>query len=244
MSRFREKQKFEPMFLVGILVTAILHVGSVVGILIYRSRTAQAVRPPPPPSYVVAKLIRKGVKKPKKKLPDKIVPRAETIKKKAIDINADADAAPNKKKRPDKPRAKLDDKQREALKKLQALAKAQRDIEQEGDPKGVRGGASNARDGDRYMTRIADLWNRNWSLPAVIPRDVAKKLNCYVTLTIDKTGKITNVKIDRSSGNQHFDSSIKLAWARIKQLPIPPPDRLASYLAHGLRFRLNWRGMR
>lgn len=244
MSRFHDKQKFEPLLLLGILVTAILHVGAVVGILLYRASRAEALVPPPPPSYVVARLIRKGVKKPKKKLPDKIVPHAATVKKKAIDLTADADAAPNKKKRKEDPRAKLSDKQRDALKRLQALAKAQREIEQEGDPHGVRGGSNSAREGDRYMTRIADLWNRTWSLPAIIPRDIAKKLNCYVTLTIDKTGKITKVKIDRSSGNQHFDSSIKLAWARIKQLPVPPPDRLATYLAHGMKFRLNWRGMR
>ena len=51
------------------------------------------------------------------------------------------------------------------------------------------------------------------------------------------------LQFDRRSGNPHFDSSIALAWQRIRKIPIPPPDRLASILANGLALKLNWRGI-
>ncbi len=242
---YGQKKKFEPLAIVGLIVTLLLHVGTVVGIVLYRRSLEAAVKPPPPPSYVVARLIRKGRKKDPKKLPDKIVPQLSTMKKKTVDLSADEGAAPNKPKK-DKREAKLSDRQRNALDKLDLLARAQREIESEGegDPDGVVGGSATGKAGDRYMTRIADLWNRTWSLPAVIPRDRAKRLHVLVVINIDKNGRIQfPIQFDRKSGNTHFDSSIMLAWGRIKRIPVPPVDRLASILANGLALKLNWRGI-
>jgi hypothetical protein len=236
------KRRFEPIALLGVFVTLLLHVGTVAGIFLYRRALEAAQKPPPAPSYVVARLIRKGVKKDPKKLPDKIVPQLSTQKKTGVDYTADAEAKPNKPKK--KKDAQIADRNRNALDKLDLLAKAQQEIEAEGDPDGVVNGSASGRAGDRYMTRIADIWNRNWSLPAVIPAATAKTLYVLVVIQIDKSGQIQfPIQFDRHSGNDHFDNSVIVAWRRIKRIPIPPPDRLASILANGLALKLNWRGL-
>jgi hypothetical protein len=94
------------------------------------------------------------------------------------------------------------------------------------------------------MTKLADLWDRHWDLPAIIARGEAKKLFVLIELRIDRKGKIQfPLKFDRKSGNAHFDNSIIAAWQSIKQIPVPPPDRFASILANGLPLRLTYRGL-
>lgn len=243
---WRRRRRFEPITVVGFIITALLHGGTVVGVFFYRESLEAAKKPPPPPSYVVAKLLRKGKPKDEKKLPDKVVPQAATRKVKGIDYTADADAAPSKKKKKPNREAKIADKMRDSLARAELFAKAQKEIEQEGSPDGVVGGTATKKSGgDAYMTRIADLWLRTWSLPAIIPKAEAKKLYVLVILRIDKTGKIKfPLQFDRKSGNAHFDNSIIAAWKQIKKIPKPPPDRYASIIANGLGLKHTWRGLR
>lgn len=239
------RKRFDPIAILGFAVTALLHGVVIVGVFMYRAHLEAAQKPPPPGSYVVAKLVRLGKPRDPNKLPNKIVPRKATRKPEGIDYTADADDAPaRKKKRPDRD-AEVSDKLRASLDKAELLAQAQQDIEAEGSPDGVVGGtAKSAAEGDAYMTRIADLWNRTWSLPAIIPRSEARQLYVLMTLNIDKSGNIKlPIEFDRRSGNTHFDNSIISAWARIKKIPVPPPDRFASILANGLPLKLNWKGM-
>jgi hypothetical protein len=237
------KKGFEPIAVLGLFVTALLHGGAVFGIILYRKALEAAEKPPPPHSYVVAKLLRLGKPKDPKRLPDKIVPQPATRKEVGVDYTADAHDAPSKKS---KRRDALDsDKLRHSLDKAALLAQAQQEIEAEGSPDGVAGGtATSAEDGDPYMTRIADLWNRHWSLPAIIPRSEARKLYVLLVLHIDRRGRITfPLAFDRKSGNDHFDNSIIAGWRSIKKIPLPPPDRFASILANGLPLKLNWKGL-
>lgn len=242
---YGRRKKFEPIAVVGLIVTALLHGGVVAGVLLYRRALEAAEKPPPPPSYVVAKLVRLGKPRDKKKMPNKVVPRVATREDEGVDYTADADDAPARKKKRKDRDAKLADKLRRSLDKAELLAQAQAEIEQEGSPDGVAGGTANsAEDGDAYMTRVADLWNRTWSLPAIIPREEAKKLYVLVVLQIDGTGKIQfPLQFDRKSGNAHFDNSIIAAWKQIKQIPKPPPDRFAAIMANGLGLKHTWRGL-
>jgi hypothetical protein len=246
LDAFGRRSGFEPIAVLGIVMTALLHGGAIGGILLYRRSLEAAQVPPPAPSYVVAKLLRLGKPKDEKKLPDKIVPQAATKKEESIDLSADADDAPARKKKRDEDRdAKIDSKLRRSLDKAELLAQAQRDIEGEGSPDGVRGGtATKAQGGDPYMTKIADLWNRTWTLPAIIPRAEASRLYVLIVLHIDKDGTIqTPLQFDRKSGNTHFDNSVVAGWAAIKKLPQPPPDRFASILANGLALKITWKGL-
>lgn len=240
------RPKFDAMTVVAVIVTLLLHGGVVAAI--YVKRVVLVDQPPPPQAFVVARLVRLGKKRNPRKLPNKIVPQAPTKKQETVNLNADANDAPNKKK-PKKPRpdrdAAIDDRMRHALEKAALMEQAQREIEAEGDPSGVVGGtATEAGEGDPYMTRIADLWNRTWSLPVIIPKDEAKRLYVLMVLRVDGQGNIQlPIEFDRSSGDPHFDNSVKAAWAQIRRVPAPPPERRASILANGLALKLTWRGI-
>ncbi len=244
MSLYRKKG-FEPITIFGLLITLLLHGGAVAGVIFYRRAMAAAKVPPPPPSYVVAKLVRLGKPKDPNKMPDKIVPQVATRKEEGVDYTADAGDAPSKKKKRRDRDAKISDRLRHSLDKIDLLAQAQREMEAEGSPDGVAGGtATEASGGDPYMTKIADLFTRTWLLPAIIPKGEARKLYVLIVLTIDKTGKIeTPITFDRRSKNMHFDNSIAAAWQTIKKLPLPPPDRFAAILANGLALKITWRGI-
>ena len=242
---FAKRKKFEPMAVLGFIVTLLLHGGSVGGIILYRASLEAAQRPAPPPSYVVAKLVRLGKPKDPKKMPNKRNPIAATHKAEGIDLSADANDAPARKK-PKKERAgKEADKMQASLDRAELMAAAQQEIEQEGSPDGVVGGtARTASEGDAYMTRIADLWNRTWSLPSIIPKEEAKSLFVLLVLNIDKTGRLQfPLQFDQPSGNAHFDNSVKAAWKKIGKIPLPPPDRFAAILANGLGLKHTWRGL-
>jgi hypothetical protein len=240
----QRRRGFEPITIVGFIVTLLLHGGAVTGVFLYRRSLEAAVKPPPLPSYVVAKLLRLGKPKDPKKLPDKIVPQLATKKDEGIDLSGDANDAPARKKKKDDD-AKLSDRQRRSLDRADLLASAQKEIEAEGSPDGVRHGtATKAEGGDPYLTKLADLFNRTWALPAIIPPGEARKLHLLMVLKIDKDGAIqTPIQIDRPSGNSHFDASVTAAWQRIKKVPIPPPDRFASMLANGLGLKITWKGL-
>jgi len=241
---YRRRRGFEPILFAGLFFTALLHGGAVGLVLYLRHAAANATPPPDTGSYVVAKLVRLGKKRDPKQLPDKIVPREATVKAKGVSYDAEPDDKPRQRKKHKD--AKLSDRMRSALDRAAALSNPALNTQPEGDPNGVVGGtATKAGAGDVYMTRIADLWNRTWSLPSIIPREQAKKLFVKVVIEIDKTGKIKlPITFTRKSGNDHFDASVSQAWQRIKRLPLPPGDRLAAVLANGLKLKLNWKGLR
>lgn len=237
-------RRFDPVAIIGLFATLLLH-GGIVGV-VYARRLAEANRPPPPAeTYVVARLVRLGKKREPKLLPQKVVPQPATVKPEAVSYDADASDPPKPKDKKPDPDAKLSDKMRQSLEKAALLNEAQREIEAEGDPSGVAGGtATEAGEGDPYMTRIADLWIRTWTLPAIIPREEAKQLSVLMVLRIDERGQIEfPIVLDKSSGNEHFDNSVKAAWQQIKELPLPPPERLPSILANGMALKLTWRGL-
>lgn len=242
---FGRKKFFEPITLLGLMLTVFLHGGALIGVILYRQALQAAEVPPAPPSYVVAKLVRLGKPKDPRRLPNKIIPQPPTHTEEGVDYTADANDAPSKKKKTEDPDAKLSDKLRHSLNKAELLAQAQREMDAEGSPEGVPGGtATHASEGDPYMTKIADLWRRTWLLPSIIPGPDARKLFVLLVLRIDREGNIQfPIQIDRTSGNPHFDNSVVEAWQRIKQIPLPPPDRLASILANGLALRITWKGL-
>jgi hypothetical protein len=241
----RNRKRFEPLAVVGLIGTILLHGGALVGVLLYRRALLAEEKPPPIGSYVVAKLVRLGKPRDPNKLPNKEVPQQATKKEEAIDLSADADDAPARKRDRDRRKVDVSDKLRNALDKAELLAQAQQEIEGEGSPDGVAGGtARSGQEGDPYMTRIADLWLRTWSLPAVIPTEEARRLYVKIVIRIDGNGTIQfPLEFDRKSGNTYFDNSIIAAWKQIKQIPKPPPDRFASILANGMPLKLNWKGM-
>ncbi|MBK6847141.1 MAG: TonB C-terminal domain-containing protein [Proteobacteria bacterium] len=203
-------------------------------------RQAQAEPAGPQPAYVVARLVRLGkATRPPPAAPASGRAAPPTRPPEAPSYDAEATDAPRTtppKPEPDR-EAVVGDRLRQALEKAALLDEGAQQIAAEGQADGVAGGtATEASAGDAYITRIADLWLRTWSLPAIIPAEEAMRLYALVVVRIDATGAIQfPIAFDRPSGNDHFDGSIRAAWQRIGQLPVPPPDRLAAVLANGLR---------
>lgn len=229
----------------GLLGTLLVH-GGLVGAVIL-ARQAQAEPPGPPPAYVVARLVRLGKPRNRRLLPRRLAAPPPTRLPEAPSYDAEATDAPRTP--PPKPASDRDavvgDRLRQALEKAALLDEGEREIEAEGQPDGVAGGtATEPGAGDAYITRIADLWIRTWSLPAIIPAEEATRLYALVVVRIDAAGVIQfPIAFDRASGNDHFDGSIRAAWQRIGQLPLPPPERLAAVLANGLALKLTWKGV-
>ena len=243
-ARKARRRRFDPLLVVGGLATVLLHAGAF-GMVFYFKR-AQAAPPPLQEKYVVARLVRLGKKKNPKHLPDKVMPTRATVPKKTVDLSAKAEDKPQPKPKEEKPeQADTSDRMRRALDMARDLSDAQREADLEGDPNGsLAGTATRGNAGDAYITRIADLWNRTWSLPSIIPPDEAQQLYVLVVIRIDETGQVqVPIDLQKPSGNQHFDGSVKNAWRRIGKLPLPPPDRLTAILANGLALKLTWKGM-
>lgn len=240
------RRRFEPITILGLLATLLLHGGAVVGVFLYRRAEGAAPKLDEEPSYVVAKLVKLGKPLDEKKMPDKVVPQPATKLEEGLDSGADASDAPARKKKDEDRDATVSDRLRRSLDRAELLAQGQREVEGEGSPDGVPNGtARTASEGDAYLTKIADLWNRTWSLPSVIPRGEAERLYVLVTLRIDSSGSLQfPLQFDRRSGNALFDNSIAAAWQAIKQIPQPPgADWFARILANGLKLKLNWKGL-
>lgn len=229
----------------GLLGTILVHGGLVAAVLYQRQVHAEATAPAS--AYVVARLVRLGQPRDRRRLPRRLAAPPPTRPPEAPSYDAEATDAPRA--TPPKPAPERDavvgDRLRQALEKAALLAEGARQIAAEGQPDGVAGGtASEASAGDAYITRIADLWIRGWSLPAIIPAEEAVQLYALVVVRIDAAGAIQfPIIFDRPSGNDHFDNSIRAAWQRIGRLPVPPPDRLASLVANGLALKLTWKGV-
>ena len=94
------RRRFEPITILGLLVTLLLHGGAVVGVLLYRRARRRPHRSSTEePSYVVAKLVKLGKPLDEKKMPDKVVPQPATKQEEGLDLGADASDAPAKRKR-------------------------------------------------------------------------------------------------------------------------------------------------
>lgn len=235
----------DPLPLWGLLGTLLVH-GGLVGAVIYL-RQAQAEPAGPQPAYVVARLVRLGKPRDRRLLPQRLAAPPPTRPPEAPSYDAEATDPPRTtapKPEPDR-EAVVGDRLRQALEKAALLDEGAQQIAAEGQADGVAGGtATEASAGDAYITRIADLWLRTWSLPAIIPAEEATRLYALVVVRIDATGAIQfPIAFDRPSGNDHFDGSIRAAWQRIGQLPVPPPERLAAVLANGLALKLTWKGV-
>lgn len=88
-----------------------------------------------------------------------------------------------------------------------------------------------------YFRALDERIRDNWIVPAVGRTD-AGTLTVQIRITIEKDGKVTNVKMEKSSGNRFFDDSVLRAIGKASPLPVPP-DQLRGTEDHydvGFRF--------
>ena len=84
-----------------------------------------------------------------------------------------------------------------------------------------------------YTGRIKLMIERAW-LP---PSHAASNLRAVVHLTIDKQGRVEQLRVVQSSGNTMFDQSLIRAIKQVSPLPPPPEDPNEPSLEAVIQFR-------
>lgn len=78
-----------------------------------------------------------------------------------------------------------------------------------------------------------------WSFPELLRRD-ARGLVALVVITIEKDGRVSDVKMGQSSGNRKFDASVLEAIRSASPLPIPPARLRSGEDRYEVGFRFSW----
>ena len=101
-----------------------------------------------------------------------------------------------------------------------------------------------------YVARIG--WEirkkGGWSVPRLIPRDVARGLTATVVIRFDASGTLLERTMGDSSGNDLFDNAALSTVRRVKQVSAPPsdlPDPIREeLLSEGLEILFTGRSVR
>ncbi len=108
---------------------------------------------------------------------------------------------------------------------------------------GLGGAAGSARVPPEQLEYFRALYEKiyeSWVL--LVPgegRTAAGSLVAQIRIKIEKNGKVTDIKMEKGSGNRFFDDSVLRAIQKASPLPVPP-DRLRGgedYYEVGFRFR-------
>ncbi|MCL2001125.1 MAG: TonB family protein [Planctomycetes bacterium] len=102
---------------------------------------------------------------------------------------------------------------------------------------GSRGTARVSPEMLEFFRRLEERVRESWILPEALVRD-ASGLIVEMRITIEKDGRVSDARIEKGSGNVHFDESVRRAIRRASPLPIPP-ERLRGgedYYEVGFRF--------
>jgi TonB family protein len=98
------------------------------------------------------------------------------------------------------------------------------------------GGAAKAdleRKYPAYYGVIRDKVQDSWIYPEGLKDD---KISVIVSIKIARTGKLLDVSVEKSSGDQAFDASLLKAVKKAAPFPPLPVDLEGSFLETGLRF--------
>lgn len=107
-----------------------------------------------------------------------------------------------------------------------------RRIEQPSGPKtsspsptaGLSGAAGNARVPPEYLAyfRLLDEKIRsNWTVPALTAGE-KENLMVRLRIVIERNGQVSQVQMEKTSGNPYFDDSVRRAINKASPLPVPP----------------------
>lgn len=83
-----------------------------------------------------------------------------------------------------------------------------------------------------FQNRITEEIRNNWGIPANIPMDGT--LTAVVFFKINESGKVSEVKVENSSGNSAFDEFCIQAIYRAAPLTPPPPELIEEAKTDGL----------
>jgi colicin import membrane protein len=72
-----------------------------------------------------------------------------------------------------------------------------------------------------YARALDEKVRANWTVPELAQKE-AGKLMVQMRITIEKDGRVSNVRMEKVSGNAYFDDSVRRAIQKASPLPVPP----------------------
>ena len=223
----------------GFIATVIVHVAVAAGILGTRScgPSTKDIEASSKGEFVDVQAVKFGKPRDLSFLPHKAPPKVDAPKP-TIKLSDNAAALP----RP--PDEKKPDKKDETLDKLKSLADklkttddsstGSKEITEEGDPNGLKGGSSTVGRGPIYYQHLVAAVQNAWSIPTIISDDELSHLKAKGCIKIDALGHITSFSLDKPSGNERFDATLLEAFQSIKDFEAPPSDLRAQLADAGV----------
>jgi TonB family protein len=107
-------------------------------------------------------------------------------------------------------------------------------------PAGLAGAAGTARVPPEYLAYFRQLDEKvrsNWNVPTLTVGE-KEKLMVQIRIVIEIDGRVSQVRMEKTSGNSYFDDSVLRAIRKASPLPVPPEQLRGSeeYYEVGFRF--------
>lgn len=87
-----------------------------------------------------------------------------------------------------------------------------------------------------YFQALDERIRENWTVPDLALSD-SRDLIVQIRITIERDGKVTNVRMEKTSGNPYFDDSVLRAITKASPLPVPPEQLRGTEDHYEIGFR-------
>lgn len=182
---------------------------------------------------IKASLVRLGKKRDEALLPRKEEPPPPAPK--TVDVAAPKPVADNAVKIPDKnARPEIEAPKKSLADLMAAASKNAKPEELEGEADGDPNGDSAVQEGERYYGLISSVIRRNYDVSNTIDEAERRRLKAAVAMRIDDSGKLLEVEITQSSGNELFDSAVIGAVKKAAPFTAPPEHLRKSLKKDGV----------
>lgn len=119
-----------------------------------------------------------------------------------------------------------------------ALNKTAKPEEDEGEEDGDRNGDSAKQEGERYFGVIVGAVKRHFNVPDTIPEAERIRLRVVLVIRLDAEGRLLDVSINKSSGNDIYDNAAIGAVKKAAPFGPPPPHLRDTLKGSGQPFGL------
>ena len=92
-----------------------------------------------------------------------------------------------------------------------------------------------------YFRRLEEAVREAWVLPEPVARE-AGRLIVEMRIVIERDGRVSDTRIERSSGNSYFDESVRRAIRKASPLPVPPEQLRGGEDHYEVGFRFHGSG--
>jgi hypothetical protein len=233
-------------WVIGFVVTALLHGGIFFGIIILRFLDAKADTHAPilNGQVVDVQAVKFGKPRDLSFLPHKERVALNKGPKPKIQLTENDQALPHLKD-PNEKAPDVEDPLKTTHSKLfeNVTDPEQAGVEEEGDPHGIKGGNALVGKGPIYLQNLQAAVQNAWTVPTTISDDKLAKLKAMACMSIDAAGKLGDIKIKTPSGDDTFDATLLGALNSIKDFP-PPTDDVKALVANGVCMNFNFQKTR